>query len=270
MATASSLSIAAAVEPLRERFEAAAGRMQRNLRSLGEPLRGELEPIFTQMFAAGLDDDRGFDLFEQELRLRERQQALLGLNRVIVIDLVNEVDDLVSAANASAGEATRAASQAIGTGRTLLLAISGVSVGGALLIAWLYVGRVLLSRLEQLSDRMRRMAEGDIEAPVEIVGQDEVADMAAALEVFRRHAHEVQRLNLVEQLAQELQGKNDQLESVLADLQRAQGPDRRARETGGARGADRRRRARNPQPPQLRQELLGVVGRVDRGNAGGS
>ena len=222
MATASSVSIAAAIEPLRERFEAAVGRMQRNLRSLGEPLRGVLEPVFSQMFAAGLDDDRGFDLFQQELRLRERQQALLGLNRVIVIDLVNEVDDLVSEANASAGEATQAASQAIGTGRTLLLAISGVSVGGALLIAWLYVGRVLLSRLAQLSDRMRRMAEGDIEAPIEIVGQDEVADMAAALEVFRRHAHEVQRLNLVEKLAEELQGKNDQLEVVLADLQRAQ------------------------------------------------
>ena len=222
MATASSVSIAAAIEPLRERFEAAVGRMQRNLRSLGEPLRGVLEPVFTEMFNAGLDEGRGFDLFEQQLRLRERQQELLALNRVIVIDLVNEVDGLVNAANASALDATQASSQAIGTGRTLLLAISGVSVGGALLIAWLYVGRVLLRRLESLSDRMRRMAEGDIEEPVEIIGQDEVADMAAALEVFRRHAHEVQRLNLVEKLAEELQGKNDQLEVVLADLQKAQ------------------------------------------------
>ena len=222
MATASSVAIAASIEPLRERFEAAAGRMQRNLRSLGQPMRGVLEPVFTELFNAGLDEGRGFDLFEQQLRLVERQQELLALNRVIVIDLVNEVDGLVSAANASALDATLASSQAIGTGRTLLLAISGVSVGGALLIAWLYVGRILLRRLESLSDRMRRMAEGDIEEPVEIVGQDEVADMAAALEVFRRHAHEVQRLNLVEKLAEELQGKNDQLEVVLADLQKAQ------------------------------------------------
>ena len=181
-----------------------------------------LEPVFTEMFNAGLDEGRGFDLYEQQLRLLERQQELLARNRVIVIDLVNEVDGLVSAANASALDATEASSQAIGTGRTALLAISGVSVGGALLIAWLYVGRVLLRRLESLSDRMRRMAEGDIEEPVEIIGQDEVADMAAALEVFRRHAHEVQRLNLVEKLAEELQGKNDQLEVVLADLQKAQ------------------------------------------------
>ena len=53
-------------------------------------------------------------------------------------------------------------------------------------------------------------------------GRDEVADMAAALEVFRRNALEVQRLNLVEHLAEELRGKNDELETALADLDKAQ------------------------------------------------
>ena len=66
------------------------------------------------------------------------------------------------------------------------------------------------------------MAGGDLETRVEIGGRDEVADMAAALEVFRRHALEVQRLNLVEKLAEELSEKNEELESVLEDLRRAQ------------------------------------------------
>ena len=100
--------------------------------------------------------------------------------------------------------------------------ISALSIGGALLITWLYVGRVLLSRLGMLSNWMRRMAGGDLEARVEIGGRDEVAEMAAALEVFRRHALEVQRLNLVEKLAEELQGKNEELESVLVELRTAQ------------------------------------------------
>ena len=43
-----------------------------------------------------------------------------------------------------------------------------------------------------------------------------------ALEVFRRHALEAQRLNLVEKLAGELGAKNSELEKVLADLHRAQ------------------------------------------------
>ena len=49
-----------------------------------------------------------------------------------------------------------------------------------------------------------------------------MSEMAAALEVFRRNSLEAQRLNLVEQLAEELQGKNEQLESVLGELERAQ------------------------------------------------
>ena len=129
---------------------------------------------------------------------------------------------MVAEAQLSAQEATLASEQAVLTGRTLLLAISGISIGGAVLLAWLFVGRVLLRRLAMLSSWMRRMADGDLETTVEIEGRDEVADMAAALEVFRRHALEVQRLNLVEKLAEELQGKNEELEGVLAELQTAQ------------------------------------------------
>ena len=221
--SAFAISDAPLVEPLRERFEAAAGRIQRNLSGLEDsPLYAEVGPVLTRMFALGIGDGDGFDLLEQELRLVQRQQDLLALNRDIAVDLITDVDGLVSTARASAEEATQASTQAILTGRTLLLAISGISVGGALLIAWLFVGRILLRRLQMLSNWMRLMAGGDLEARVEIGGRDEVADMAAALEVFRRHALEVQRLNLVEKLAEELQGKNEQLESVLADLQRAQ------------------------------------------------
>ena len=223
MASAFILSNASLVEPLRERFEAAFGRIDRNLTALeGSPLHTDLAPIFAQLSGLGLANGSGFDLVELELTLTERQQRLLARNRDISVDLVGEVEGLVSAANANVSEATRASAQAILVGRILLVTIGVISVGGAVLIAWLYVGRVLLNRLARLSDRMRRMASGDLEAQVDIAGRDEVADMAAALEVFRRHALEVQRLNLVERLANELQEKNDQLEIVLADLQRAQ------------------------------------------------
>ena len=223
MASAFILSNAALVEPLRERFEAAFGRIDRNLSALKDsPLGAQLAPVFAQLSELGLAEGSGFDLVERELTLTERQQDLLARNRDIAVVLVGEVDGLVSSASSSVNEATLASTQAILLGRVLLLVIGAISVGGAVLIAWLYVGRVLLNRLERLSNRMRRMAGGDLEAEVEIAGRDEVADMAAALEVFRRHALEVQRLNLVERLANELQEKNDQLEIVLADLQRAQ------------------------------------------------
>ena len=228
--SAFAISDAPFVEPMRERFEAAIGRIERNLLALEDsPLRAEVAPLIVQLSGLGIGEGDGFDLLEQELRLVQLQADLVARNRDIAIALVAEVNGLVGTSRSSVQEATQASTQAILTGRTLLLAISAASIGGALLIAWLFVGRVLLRRLQMLSDWMRRMAGGDLEARVEIGGHDEVADMAAALEVFRRHALEVQRLNLVEKLAEELQGKNDQLESTnqqlentVADLNKAQ------------------------------------------------
>ena len=223
LANAFTLSQASLLEPLRERFEAAASRIERSLAALeGSPLRDQVSPIFTRLFELGIGEGSVFNLQDRLLTLTETQQALVVNNRNIAIDLVEDVNGLVNTARASAQSATQASSDAILTGRTLLLAISGISVAGALLIAWLFVGRILVRRLKLLSDWMRRMAGGDLEARVEIEGRDEVAEMAAALEVFRRHALEVQRLNLVEQLAEELRGKNDELEVVLQDLHSAQ------------------------------------------------
>ena len=223
LANAFTVSDPSLLEPLRERFEAVASRIQRNLTQIeNTPYHAELQPSLDRLFQIGMGASSGFNLLEEELRLLQRQNSLTALNRDIAIDLVQEVDGLVEASQASSQVATTASSQAILTGRSLLLTISAISVGGALLIAWLFVGRVLLRRLQRLSDRMVHMASGDLESEVTIDGKDEIAEMASALEVFRRHALEVQRLNLVEKLAEELQGKNEQLEQVLEDLQRAQ------------------------------------------------
>ncbi|MXY88251.1 MAG: HAMP domain-containing protein [Dehalococcoidia bacterium] len=223
LANAFTLSDASLVEPLRERFEAARNRIERNLGTLvGTDFHTEASPTFDRLFALGVGGESVFGLFERDLRIQARQAELLASNRDLSVGLVAEVDELVMAAQASAADATDASSSAIFTGRTLLLVISAVSVVGAVLIIWLYLGRILLRRLNLLTDWMRRMAGGDIETSVEMEGRDEVADMAAALEVFRRHALEVQRLNLVEQLAGELQEKNVELESTLGELNKAQ------------------------------------------------
>ncbi|MYA18997.1 MAG: HAMP domain-containing protein [Chloroflexi bacterium] len=223
LANAFTLSDASLIEPLRERFESTVTRIDRNLTAeAGTSFWLESSPIFERLFELGSGEDSVFDLFAAELRIADRQAELLDLNRALSVELVAEVNGLVGAAQASTEDATQASTQAIFTGRVLLLAIIAISITGALLITWLFIGRVLLRRIGMLSQWMRDMAQGDLEVRADIGGRDEVAEMAAALDVFRRHALEVQRLNLVEQLAEELQGKNDELEEVLEQLQQAQ------------------------------------------------
>ena len=223
LGSAFNLSDAPLLEPLRDRFQASVGAAERSLSTLAEgPTADALAPAFARLRDLGLAENGGFALRTQELALESRQRDLLANNRQLATQLVDEVEGLVSAAGEQALAATEASTQTISTGRALLLALNVLSVLGAVLIAWLFVGKVLLRRIEQLSNRMTAMADGDLEAEVEIEGRDEVADMARALEVFRRHALEVQRLNLVEKLAEELRGKNEQLEGALAELERAQ------------------------------------------------
>ena len=223
LAGASNLTEVPLIEPLRERFESARDGIRRSLAALDRaPLRDRVTPVFDRLLELGQGKRNSFDLRAQELDLAGRQRELLERNRSLSLDLVAEVEGLVSAASARAQDATRSSTQAISTGRSLLLILNLVSITGAVLIGWLFVGRILLRRLKKLSDRMRGMAGGDLEAQVEISGRDEVAEMAAALEVFRRHALEVQRLNLVEKLAEELKGKNTQLEETMDDLRKAQ------------------------------------------------
>ncbi len=223
LASTFNLSDARLLEPLQERFDSTVGGIERKLSALGEgPLRSELSQAFNLLFDLGRGDLKIFALRSLELQVVEQQRTLLDRNRDLSIELVAEVEGLVNTARGSAQEATQTSSQAIFTGRKLLLAINAVGIAGAILIAWLFVGRMLLRRLEFLSNRMRLMAGGDLEAKIEMPGRDEVADMAVALEIFRRNSLEAQRLNLVEKLAADLEEKNATLEKVLADLQQAQ------------------------------------------------
>ncbi len=223
LANAFTLSDPSLIEPLRERFEATINRINRNLPPLeGTAFHYESAAAFGRLVALGSGPDSVFDLFAQDLTITMRQEELLTRNRDVSLELNAEVNALISAAQASVQEATAGSAQAMQTGLILLLVISAVSVASTVAIVVVFVRRVLLRRIGMVSDWMRGMAQGDLETTVDVGGRDEVAEMAAALEVFRRHALEVQRLNLVEQLAEELQGKNDELESVLAQLQTAQ------------------------------------------------
>ena len=66
------------------------------------------------------------------------------------------------------------------------------------------------------------MGAGDLDYKVEMRGQDEIAELAIALEELRQRSIKALQLNLVEKLSKGLQEKNEELERVLADLRQTQ------------------------------------------------
>ncbi len=217
-----SASKSALIEPLRESFESVRDRLEINLTVLEESGGSELRPTVNRLIALGLDDGGVFDVTFQRLQVEENQRDLLTQNQELGASLVGEIETLVAVVQSDVDAATTSSAQAVSTGRLLLVVISVVGILGALLFSWLFVGKRLLRRVGQLSSRMRALAGGDLESPVNTSGQDEVAEMADALEQFRKAALEVQRLNLVEELAGQLTERNERLSQALADLDSAQ------------------------------------------------
>ena len=204
------------IQPLRERYNAAVGSFERSFQSW--LLAAEVE----QLKSLGQGADGIFDLQEAVLQEADLEAQYIAENRANAARLLATMDRVVMVTDESASEASNASTSAVNTGMLLLVVLNVFNIIGAVALGWIFIGRYLIRRLTGLAGAMRSMAEGNLEVPVEVRGNDEVTDMAEALEVFRRHALEVQRLNLVEKLADELKDKNDELEQTLDDLKTAQ------------------------------------------------
>ena len=147
--------------------------------------------------------------------------SLVARSNRITTELVNQVETLTVGVEADAQQAADRSHTLVQVGVWFMLIVTLLTISLGY-VAWKFFGERLLVRMGSLSDATRRMSKGDLEVQLQIEGNDELTDMAGALEVFRQHAVEVQRLNLVEKLAAEVQSKNDELEDTLENLRRTQ------------------------------------------------
>ena len=211
------------VPPLRQEFDAAINRINRALTYIQSvPDIDALTDLIDKIAALGQSADNSFATREQELEMLQRLNGHISENRDLMRELVKQMEELVNNAKFATDESTQQSRQVAELSEIVLIGYNVLTIVGAVLIAWLWVGRQLIDRIAKLSDSMQTMAEGDLEVDIDETGADEVAHMASALEVFRKHAIEVQRLNLVEKLANELSEKNETLESTNQALRQAQ------------------------------------------------
>ena len=223
LATAFTVSDAALLQPLREEFEATTGLANRSLEYLeGRPIHEDLSRAFSNLFSLGRRQDNGFDLHGQELAVDAELSYRLQHSQTLGAEIVVLVEEIVGQYSRAALQMTAEATEVTKTSSTLLLIINIISITGAVLIGWLFVERRLIRRLGIVSQQIQRIAGGNLEIPIEVSGNDEIGELAKALEVFRQNALEVQRLSLVEQLADELKEMYQDLEKANEKLKSAQ------------------------------------------------
>ena len=206
-----------------ELFEAAVDTMKRSIELINNPdVKAKIKPLFQQLNTLGLGEDNGFYLKEQELQLLDNQADIVNRSREISAKLATDAELLITKVQNQAATSVMETVQLIGTSRSIIISVGIVGIVGTATVVWLLIGRSLIPRLQYLSKRMYSMGKGDLADFVEVVGKDEIADMASALEIFRKSALEARRLNLVEELSKDLIAKNAELQSVLDQLQSAQ------------------------------------------------
>jgi methyl-accepting chemotaxis protein len=174
------------LEPLKESYAAASGRIDKALAQLKGSANGPvLKELVTALLKFGAGDQSVFALRIEELNEAAASEKILAENRVLAQGLEHEVAGLIGATETAANEAAAGSEAAIARGRLLLVTIAGASLALALGLAWFYAGRNVARRLIALRRSMTAVAGGDFAAEIPADGSDEIAEMAGALRVFR-------------------------------------------------------------------------------------
>jgi methyl-accepting chemotaxis protein len=175
------------VEALRKDFKAVAEQIDEKLDVVDnlQPTEG-LRKAVEALLAKGSGTNNLFDARRKELEGQQAGRKLLADTRAVAADLTTEVAGRAEAVRQTTKAATDRSDAAIGFGNLVMLAIAVVSMVGAFLIVWLYIGRNLIARLTGLEKAMTRIAGGDLEVEVAATqNADEIGQMARALAVFR-------------------------------------------------------------------------------------
>jgi class 3 adenylate cyclase/HAMP domain-containing protein len=187
----------AALQPLQERFDAAANHAKKLLGQLSaQAAEGPLRSLTETLIGFGASTGNLFDLRREELRTVAAAQASLERSSSLLLQLGKEVTDLVTTAQSNSDEAALRLAKAIRNGKLLLLLITAASLAGAILIATRYVIAQVVKPIERITRAMSGLAAGD--TAIDVPGRDrtdEIGRMADALGVFRDTAIELQKAN---------------------------------------------------------------------------
>jgi methyl-accepting chemotaxis protein len=188
---AADLPSADLLPPVRDRFTATAGHLAKAVSAFKD---AETSKLVDQLVKSGKGDGNVFDLKQKELLAAKAGVNVVTENRALAQEFEKEVAGLRTRSEAAAAAAVRASEAEIRQGRIILICLALVSLATALVIGWYYVGRGVVRRLVGLQNSMKSVAAGELTTEIATGGSDEIADMAAALQVFKGNMLESNRL----------------------------------------------------------------------------
>jgi methyl-accepting chemotaxis protein len=188
---AADLPSADLLPPVKDRFTATAGRLGKAVSAFKDP---ETAKLVDELLKTGKDGDNIFDLRQRELVAAKTGANVVTENRALAQEFEKEVASLGTRSEAATAGAVRESEVEIRQGRIILICLAFVSLATALVIGWYYVGRGVVRRLVGLQSSMKSIASGELGAEIATGGSDEIAAMAAALQVFKGNMLESNRL----------------------------------------------------------------------------
>ena len=131
-------------------------------------------------------------LRQKELAIQGYFVQLLESNHALTTTLSKGIATLVEGQKHNIAEASGATTRMLDNSQLTQIAVAVASILVSILVVWLYIGRIVIRRMMALKAGMGRIAAGDLDAEIALHGHDEIAEMGAALLVFRDTAREVE------------------------------------------------------------------------------
>lgn len=129
---------------------------------------------------------------KEELAILARAKDLVASNSALSAKLSTAVVGLVQQQETEIKQVSVQTVDLLAASRGMQVMVSVAGIIISILVAVLYVGKVVVNRLIALKDAMEKIAEGNLDTEVKLAGNDEIAEMGGALIVFRDTAREVE------------------------------------------------------------------------------
>ncbi|WP_376965684.1 methyl-accepting chemotaxis protein [Azospirillum sp. A26] len=192
---------AARLDLLEKRFSSASSSLFERIGTLraqaGDNAAGTevLAALVKALIGFGRGEEGVIALRRGELAAMADTERMLVENRQLAQRFAATVDRKIAAMREEAKAAVAGTDDTIAAGRKMLILFAVGSLIGAAALAWLVVGRHIVARLSALSEAMRAIAAGRLDAAIPAAGSDEIGDMTRALTIFRDTANEAKAAN---------------------------------------------------------------------------